>query len=898
MDFETLILTIASKLDDIPGSKKSIIQADIANLSNEIEDHLFKLKVSENNYKRLKFIALKEQNIAITEAIGLLFLSYVTYHLRPKLTYQAIWSIITEDVMRYERTTTFFKDNYLNNDHANYFLVKCIGDACKRFDLRNAYEHQDGEHYIRNTILLQMGLLNKFRNLNVWLSGYLNQNTIRVLLNKEDEYYSNSFSQGWRVLRRYRDNIINNSVATSLLKQNVWFKELDIDNALIAARKKLGTQFLVEEEIENIFFLSQIFYENNLLKFVINAEDLYALNLSGNDYSVYVNNEYYARVLRNEDKVLELDKEITIIEPKNDHVFLELRNEDGDVVFSDEIIFFDVNNQVLIFDDKGTIYKDFLKKLSPNREYNILFDSELDCSAPKKNQVDYFQGFVTLATHVTKTNNCTLSYDGEELFSLNFTKTIEKPIWMDNLVIYAADSRLYIEESTKFNLKIFYRDDDSDIANDLPRNMPLDLPAEAKIIRWTYGGSYVDESDINDFIADITLSPELICERKHSLMIRYEGQTYHRVVQSVIYDQTNKYHLMQRLKDGNINIIERSLVLNHDELIQSRLHLALFNYDKSKDPRIIKDKMKYYGKVELNKKFQLKSFPKFGETVIASEHLFNDPGIILFKSVQQGIVKKYDAQTKTVYLNTVPSYINDCEFIVIDQEYNIRSLTTDIIDISNNMIKLDQDYLSIAIVYEDNYIGSFVQYDKINFRALPKDSEVLKVFYLSYIPLLLMDKPILFEWMQDDNIFTFFEAFMSDTYETPSQQTIHFNFSEINAAIDHILFDMLCSESEARHILQEIILKGWAEKAIQLPILLVDLLSIANEKKYISYFQSYLTTIEAPLDRDVHFIDIIVNGLLSHHDLNQLDKHNLKIAMHYKNRMYYLNEALNKLQEG
>lgn len=547
MKFEKLISHISSRLDNMPGNKKSIIQADLGDISDDIEDVLFKLKVSEDNYHHKVFPDLKENNIRIKEAVGLLFLSYITYKVRNKFTYGKMWSIIADDLVKYEFINTFFKDKYLLNGHPNQFLISCIKESCDRFNLRNAFDKQADEHYIRNTILLQMGILNRFTKLNEWLSySSFNQTTIRVLLNKEDENFSNSFSQGWRVLRRYRDHIIDNSTASSLLKQNTWYKELDIADALRAARKKIGTKFLAEDEIENVFFLDQILYEENILKFIINAEDLYALKLSGSDYSVYIDDMYAAKVLRNDDKVLVLDKKIIIREPDGFSVHLELKNEDGDVVYSDEIVLFDLHDQVLIFDDKGNIYKDFSKKLMSNRTYGMLFDSDLDCNASADKQVEYFSGYVTLTKELSQENNCMLSYDGEELFSLNFSASVQKPNWIDHLVVYAADSHLHIESTTNFHLKIFdIEDEDSPLK---------DLPVDANLVRWTYADSYVDDEDIKDFVATIELSPELICERKHSFLIKYEGQTYHRTVHSVIYDHTNQYHLLQRLKDGSINL--------------------------------------------------------------------------------------------------------------------------------------------------------------------------------------------------------------------------------------------------------------------------------------------------------------------------------------------------------
>ena len=888
MAFDTLILEIAARLSDIPEYKKSVIQADLGDLREQIEDELFKLRIGEHNYTSSVYTELANSNIENREAIGLLFLAHLTYNLRNDLTYAAVWPAIVENLRQYSRTTSFFIDNYIHANHANPFLVECIGKACERFDLRNAYGHAEDEHYIRNTILLQIGLLNRFTNLNTWLSGYLNQITIRTLLNKEDEDFSNSFSQGWRVLRKYRDHIIDTQVATSLLKHNVWFKELNLENILAASQKKLGARFLSEEEIEEVFFLDKIYYEDRILSFEINAEDLYALKLEGNDYSVYINGVYATKILRNDDNVLILDRYIRVKEPKDFNVQLELKNEDGDVVYSDEIVLFDLHDQVLIFDDKGNIYKDFLKKLPSNRIYGMLFDSDLDCNIASEHQSDYFSGYVTLASNLSIDNNCTLSYDGEELFSLNFTASVQKPDWMDHLVIYAANTKMNLGEEVEFNLKIFTDDND-----DNP--FPLDLPNGAEIIRWNYSGGYVDIAEMSGFSAKIVLEPELVCERKHSLMIRYENKVYHRIVQSSIFDQTNLYHVLKRDKPGEIETIDRRSIMNYDDLLQSKLHFALFNFEKARSPRYVKDKMNLYGKIDLNKKVQLSNLPKFGETLIVSEHLYNDVGDILFKVVRQGVIKGYESSTKTIVLTKMPEYINECEFIAVDDTYTIHSLKIEEIIVSDNTIKFNKDYLSACIVYKDNYIGSFVQYDKFDFKQLPKEMELLKILYASYLPLLILDKELLIEWIQE-NLILFISAFFSDYYETPKQQKLVFNFDEVVTAIEHLLYDVNFSKEAALELLQEIVLNGWADKLIKMPILLVYLLVLSDSKKFTDYFSDKIPEANEPEDRDDQFIEGIVSGLLNHHSLNRVEKHNLKIAMHYKNKIFYLNEALKRLQ--
>ncbi len=559
-----------------------------------------------------------------------------------------------------------------------------------------------------------------------------------------------------------------------------------------------------------------------------------------------------------------------------------------DIVYNDEIVLFDLHDQVMIFDDKGNIYKDFLKKLPSNRVYGMLFDSDIDCDVEPEQQSEYFSGYVTLASALSVHNNCTLSYDGKELFSLNFTASVQKPEWIDQLVVYAADTRMNLEEETEFHLKVFNDDDNDD-------SFPFDLPVDAEIVRWTYSGGYVDEKNISNFSAKIVLDPELVCERKHSFLIRYENKVYHRTVQSSIFDQTNVYHILRRDKAGDIETIKRRDIVNYDDLIESKLHFAFFNFTQARSPRYVKDKMKLYGKVDLNKKVKLSDLPKFGETLILSQHLYNDVGDVLFKVVRQGIIQNYSPKTKSIELRKKPEYIQECEFIAIDDTYTVHSLESNEMTIFDKTITFNKDYLSICIVYKDNYLGSYVQHDNIDFRQMPKDTNLIKALYASYIPLLILDKELLLVWIKD-NLILFFGSFFSEYYETPQKQKIIFNFDEVATAIGHLLYDASFSKEDAFEVLQEAVLNNWADKLIKMPILLVYLLSLAKSTKFTTYFLDKLPEVSEPEDRDEQFIESTVIGLLEHHTLNRIQKHNLKIAMHYKNKTFYLTKALERLE--
>jgi len=160
-----------------------------------------------------------------------------------------------------------------------------------------------------------------------------------------------------------------------------------------------------------------------------------------------------------------------------------------------------------------------------------------------------------------------------------------------------------------------------------------------------------------------------------------------------------------------------------------------------------------------------------------------------------------------------------------------------------------------------------------------------------------MEKGLLHTWIQN-NLMTFFKAFMSDSVITPNGQNLYFNFDEVNATMEHLLYDVEFYKDEAQSLLQNIMLNSWTEKAIKMPILLIYLLQLAEDKKLVAYFLSLLPETEVPEARDEQFIDSIVNSSLKHFDLDNVNKHNLKIAMHHKHKMFYLNEALNKLQES
>jgi hypothetical protein len=190
-------------------SFKSIIELDLtANDINEVEELFFHFRGEPSNLSHTK-----------KAFVGLVFLTYVIYKLEPKFSYSSLWKVITTDLEHYSSVTRYFLDSYfISQKHPNFFLKESIEYACDLFNLRNNFYAKDEQQYVRNTILLQIGLLNKsFDHLKLWLSNYNLPVIVSELLDVDCQNYSKEFNDGWRVLRRFRDNILSNDKAKNLV---------------------------------------------------------------------------------------------------------------------------------------------------------------------------------------------------------------------------------------------------------------------------------------------------------------------------------------------------------------------------------------------------------------------------------------------------------------------------------------------------------------------------------------------------------------------------------------------------------------------------------------------------------------------------------------------------------
>lgn len=509
-------------------SFKSIIELDLKEYEiSEIKRFFldFRGKPNKFTYEKKAFI-------------GLLFLIYVAYDVKSKISYSVIWKEIIKELQQYSKITTHFLDSYFtSNNYPNYFLKESIEYACKIFNLRNDFDSRDEHQYLRNTVLLQIGLLNKsLDNLKLWLSNYNLPIVVSELLDKDSNNYSREFHDGWRVLRRFRDNILSNTQAKYFLNQNIWFNHLNLDELLKVAKQKSKKQLMImQDEDLPIFYLEKINYSDEGLSFTINAQDLYSLNLSGYRYEIYVDNEYKGMLIANESKELILESSIIIYNPEINQIDLEVRNEDDDVVYTTEILLFDFSEQIVLFDEDGNIYQNIFKKLNSTKKYHILMDSDLNCEFNDDLQREYFEGYATLVPFITYKDDCIITYNHEKIFELNFTEYIEKPIFIDQLVIYAKTEQSFILNNEYiFELKIMQIDSltgENDLQN---------LPNETKIIKWSFSGGYKDNEDIeNNSIIANKLYPEMIISPKHTLLIKYKNRVFKKVVYCNFFERQN-----------------------------------------------------------------------------------------------------------------------------------------------------------------------------------------------------------------------------------------------------------------------------------------------------------------------------------------------------------------------
>lgn len=875
-------LKIVELIDNLFYLNKKISIIETALDENTI-DQLQTLLFSFKNFNKLTQIE--------KAFIGLTFLIFIVYNLKEEISYSLIWQTIINHLKAYnEQSEDVVKNFFMREQSPKPHLVEAIEYACKVFHLRDNFNGRDSEqHYIRNTILLQVGLVNKsLDNLKLWLSNYNQPIVVSQLLDKEEENYSKEFSEGWRALRRYRDNIISDIKLKSLLEKNIWFTHLNIENILKLSKQRVANNsMLIDDEELPIFYLDKIKYDDIGLKFIINAQDLYTLNLSGLRYELYIDNIYKGLLIADSNKNLILENSIEIINPKYNQIEIQVKNEDLDIVFSENILLFDFNEQIIIFDEDGNIYQNIFKKLNATKKYNILMDSDLDCNFNKESQIEYFDGFATLVTNIKKSDKCKISYDGESLFELNFSKYVEKPQWIDQLVLYSKnDNSFTINNEENFILQIFKIEEDEPLE---------DLPIDAKIIKWNYSGGYLDSNEIQNARAKLNLYPEMITNPKHTLFIKYKGRAFKKVIQCNFFEKNSIPRFFMIDKETQTHEVDSNTLLNFNDIEENKFYLSDFK-QRETEVLFLKNKTKFYQTIKVNKVFKLNEFDGFGEDIFISEHLFNSKLNKLFNYTDTEKESYFNQKSlsKLFIKRELPS---DVIFIILDKNMSWHKFNYNEIQssIKNNTIELDYEISLGLITFKEEIIDSFYDISFLNSFSDLSNHKILMMLFLSNYPFLLKSKYISFlrKYILE-NTHIFFQNFYNNKNKI-DDINIKLSFSKYSILLEHVCMGLTFGKEKATHILEDIIINKKADYLIETPIILFKLLSESYSQTLISYFDNMLSEVELKDERDNSFVENVILNLFNTTNIKGIEKHNLKVAIHHINGKYYLREALRRI---
>ncbi len=908
--FQTIVVNIAQRLDNLIQNKKSIIELDIEDIKEKIQETLFTIDFNQDTIDNKNFEELEELNITNKQALGLFFLTYTTT-LREDLSYSYLWvSGIADELMddTYENDNFFIENYFIDDAKPNDYLNEAIKEAIVRFDLRDGYDEDEPT----DTVLLHMGILKRFKNLNLWLTSKSKHPTVKELTDRTSENFSPTFTNGWKVLQRYSRYLLSKEETTKLLKQNVWFKDFDLEELLKAAKSNLSSSLITKDDIESNFFLSTVKFEDEKLTFTISEDDFYSLNLEDNEYDIFVDDKLQTQLIKNENtNIYELENSISIIDPQNSSINIEIKDKSNTTIHIEEFVLFDFNHDILIFDQDGNFYTDKNDFLDSSKNYSLLIDSDFESNIEEDTEdtYEYFDGYVQLITNISKNSNFELS-DGEEYdFCLNFDNHIKTPSWINHLELYTQNELLEFDKEIKYKLQYNKLSTSIKKVDEL-----INIEEEAKIIRWTYCDGIV--YDHEDFTAKLELSPEMLLNRIHTIVLDYKGQTYTKRFNTTIIEKTQKPLYRTFLKDKN-NVSTQLLhntKLSSNRVKDSQFITLCFHEDILKNPqenqRIIRDKSIVYNNFEINKFFSIKNYPYYGEELSSVFKIYDDVRWSKICSItKEGIIKGYDEDKAIVSLDTNDLY-SKLTLITLDNNYEINSSE---VEVQNGQIKTPKEIIGFCLVDDSKYVGSHFLTTDIDIKTAFSSVEILKFLRFSYFPFadffnepeykenrVLREKAkndkkkmkkILRETVQSDPS-TFLKAFLEDELNI-EEITLSLNFDHSKVITEQMLFAIVFDMELAKKTLYDIILNRWQEKLIHLPMFLIYLLNITKEARYINIFLDELpTNINKPAKEDEEFTKRILTSLLGNHKISGFEKINIKTITQREDKYYYLEKAL------
>lgn len=851
---------IIDKLDNLNQEKKSIIELNLIEIKDNIQEAIFRFSKKENELNEDEKVKL-----------GLLFLSYI-YTIKDDLSYNGLWLDIIDVLLENNENSFFINNFFIDKNEPSIFLKDAIKDAIVSFNLRDGYNKE-----LSKTILLQIGLLSKFKDINIWLTSTSKQYIIEELTNRNHINFSKSFYNGWRAIQLYRDYIIDRKKIYNILKENIWFKDLNINNLLDYSKKELTLVNIAKDDIEDIFYLDKVLFKNEMLDFYINLDDILNLNLEDSKYIIDVDNNIVANLIK-EDNNYKLDKDIIISNPTDTIINISIKDINNNSIYFQEFTIFDFNQDTIIFDNDGKWTNDKNIKLDKDKTYNILIDSDFEIDGENLKEYEYFDGYGNLITNITNKSNFSADDGDNYKFNLNFDKVIERPLILNELELFTTSEFLLFDEKIKYQLKKLKLSQSVRVENTL-----INIDEDIKILRWAYSGGVIyDIENSNNFTYDIDLSYDILTNRKNTLQIKIGENSFTKVLNlSIIEDSKNpNYRIFSKDKDNNIKFITKDEKLDKN-ILNKNIIVTSFHKIFLTKPKLNKQYIRYkadiFGTFTLNKPFKIDKYPFFGEEISTSLNIYDD--------TKWNSIGKISRYKDIDYLKD-----NDIDIIILDNNYKLN--------IQKNL-NIDNNLLGYCVIKNNKYYCSYFKDNNLDINIIFQDKEILKFLRFSYFEFgeyfneakFNINRALLEKARNDKkkwkrvlrgNIlnkpFIFLDAFLADKFNI-GDLSLDFNFDESKRIIEQILFTIEFDEDIALKIIQYSILNQLQDKMVKIPIFLIYLLNVVKNKRYIDIF---LDEIDLNIDNNIknrfnkEFYNRMVSALLSDHKIDRYEKINIK----------------------
>ncbi|MEA3315743.1 MAG: hypothetical protein U9Q30_07815 [Campylobacterota bacterium] len=852
---------IIDKIDNLNQERKSIIELNLIEIKDNIQEAIFKLPKKENELDKNEKVNL-----------GLLFLSYI-YTIKDELSYNGLWLDIIDVLLENNENNFFINNFFIDENKPSIFLKEAIKEAIVSFDLRDGYDED-----LSKTILLQIGLLSRFNNINLWLTSSSKQYIIEELTNRNHINFSNSFYNGWKSLQQYKDSILDKKTIYNILENNIWFQELNIDNLLESSKKELTLLNIAKDNIEDIFYLDKLLFKDEILEFHINLDEVFHLNLIDSEYLIYIDDKFIANLIKEKNRY-KIDKDIIISNPTNLIINISIKDKYASTIYFQEFTIFDFNQDTIIFDNDGKWTDDKNTKLDKKKVYNILIDSDFDIYGDNLKEYEYFDGYANLITNITDKSNFSADDGDSYKFNLNFNKIIKKPLILNELELFTQSEFLSFDEKIKYQLKRV-KLSKSVRVNDTLINIDEDI----EILRWAYSGGVIYDIENNDnFNYDIDLSYEILTNRKNTLQIKIGENTFTKVLNlSIIEDSKNpNYRIFSKDKDNNIEFITKDKKLDQNilnkNIIVTSFHKIFLTKPKL-NKQYIRDKADIFGTFILNRAFKIDKYPFFGEEISTSLNIYDD--------TRWNSIGKISRYKKLNYIKD-----DNIQIITLDKNYQLN--------IQENLI-IDEDILGYCVVKDNKYYSSYFKDNNLDINIIFQDKEILKFLRFSYFEFgeyfneakfdinrafrekARNDKKKVKRVLRENILkepFIFLDAFLADKFNV-GELSLDFNFDESKRIIEQILFTIEFDEDSSLKIIQYSILNQLQDKMIKIPIFLVYLLNIIKNKRYIDIF---FDEINLDIDNnsiknsfDEEFYNRMISALLGDHKIDRYEKINIK----------------------